>query len=129
MARVVRAGYVVYGATTLAGVSGGLGGPGDRAVFSVLRALADVVLVGADGRVGRDQEGVVPQPDERAGAWRHRCEVTASSMASLPSACPSITPTSSRSATRSRATAVIPEATRRGIGAVSAWTLVLVKRL
>jgi riboflavin biosynthesis pyrimidine reductase len=35
------------GATTVEGVSGGLGGPGDRAVFSVLRALADVVLVGA----------------------------------------------------------------------------------
>jgi riboflavin biosynthesis pyrimidine reductase len=35
------------GATTLEGLSGGLGGPGDRAVFSVLRALADVVLVGA----------------------------------------------------------------------------------
>jgi riboflavin biosynthesis pyrimidine reductase len=35
------------GATTVEGVSGGLGGPGDRTVFSVLRALADVVLVGA----------------------------------------------------------------------------------
>jgi riboflavin biosynthesis pyrimidine reductase len=35
------------GATTVEGVSGGLGGPGDRGVFSVLRALADVVLVGA----------------------------------------------------------------------------------
>ncbi len=35
------------GATTVEGLSGGLGGPGDRAVFSVLRALADVVLVGA----------------------------------------------------------------------------------
>jgi len=35
------------GATTVEGVSGGLGGPGDRAVFSLLRALADIVLVGA----------------------------------------------------------------------------------
>jgi riboflavin biosynthesis pyrimidine reductase len=35
------------GSTTVEGLSGGLGGPGDRAVFSVLRALADVVLVGA----------------------------------------------------------------------------------
>lgn len=35
------------GTTTVDGLSGGLGGRGDRAVFSVLRALADVVLVGA----------------------------------------------------------------------------------
>jgi riboflavin biosynthesis pyrimidine reductase len=35
------------GATTVEGLSGGLGGPGDRAIFSLLRALADVVLVGA----------------------------------------------------------------------------------
>jgi riboflavin biosynthesis pyrimidine reductase len=33
--------------TTEDGVSGGLGGPGDKAVFRALRALADVVLVGA----------------------------------------------------------------------------------
>jgi riboflavin biosynthesis pyrimidine reductase len=37
----------VDGATAVDGVSGGLGGPGDRAVFSALRKLADVVLVGA----------------------------------------------------------------------------------
>jgi len=35
------------GATTVEGLSGGLGGSGDRAIFSLLRALADVVLVGA----------------------------------------------------------------------------------
>lgn len=35
------------GATALDGRSGGLGGPGDRAVFAVLRSLADVILVGA----------------------------------------------------------------------------------
>jgi riboflavin biosynthesis pyrimidine reductase len=34
------------GATTVAGQSEGLGSPGDRRVFRVLRALADVVLVG-----------------------------------------------------------------------------------
>jgi 5-amino-6-(5-phosphoribosylamino)uracil reductase len=34
------------GATTVAGRSGGLGSPGDRRLFRVLRALADVVLVG-----------------------------------------------------------------------------------
>src|SRR5207248_5303600 len=37
----------VDGATTLDGVSGGLGGLGDKRVFAVLRSLADVVLVAA----------------------------------------------------------------------------------
>jgi riboflavin biosynthesis pyrimidine reductase len=37
----------VDGATTLAGVSGGLGGPADHALFAVLRSLAEVVLVAA----------------------------------------------------------------------------------
>jgi riboflavin biosynthesis pyrimidine reductase len=35
------------GAVTVEGRSGGLGSPGDRRVFRVLRALADVVLVGS----------------------------------------------------------------------------------
>ncbi len=35
------------GAATVHGRSGGLGGSADRAVFSVLRSLADVILVGA----------------------------------------------------------------------------------
>ena len=35
------------GATALDGRSGGLGGPGDRALFAVLRSLADTILVGA----------------------------------------------------------------------------------
>jgi riboflavin biosynthesis pyrimidine reductase len=37
----------VDGATTLAGVSGGLGGRADHALFAVLRSPADVVLVAA----------------------------------------------------------------------------------
>jgi riboflavin biosynthesis pyrimidine reductase len=37
----------VDGATAVQGRSGGLGGPGDRAVFHALRDLADLVLVGA----------------------------------------------------------------------------------
>jgi riboflavin biosynthesis pyrimidine reductase len=37
----------VDGATTLAGVSGGLGGAADHALFLALRSLADVVLVAA----------------------------------------------------------------------------------
>ncbi len=35
------------GATTLAGLSGGLGGPADHQVFMALRSLADAVLVAA----------------------------------------------------------------------------------
>src|SRR5260370_12333878 len=35
------------GAAALAGCSGGLSGRADRLVFSVLRSLADVILVGA----------------------------------------------------------------------------------
>src|SRR5205823_5553237 len=35
------------GATTLKGVSGGLGSAGDKRVFGILRSLADVVLVAA----------------------------------------------------------------------------------
>ena len=37
----------VDGATTVGGVSGGLGGPADQALFTVLRSLADGVLVAA----------------------------------------------------------------------------------
>jgi riboflavin biosynthesis pyrimidine reductase len=45
----VRANMVasVDGAASLAGRSGGLSGPADRQLFSVLRSLADVILVGA----------------------------------------------------------------------------------
>ena len=37
----------IDGATTVAGLSGGLGGPADQALFAVLRSQADVVLVAA----------------------------------------------------------------------------------
>lgn len=45
----VRANMIssVDGASTLNGLSGGMSGPADRLVFSVLRSLADVILVGA----------------------------------------------------------------------------------
>ena len=46
----------VDGATTLNGVSGALGGPGDKRVFAVLRGLADVVLVAA-GTVRAERYG------------------------------------------------------------------------
>jgi riboflavin biosynthesis pyrimidine reductase len=37
----------IDGATAVAGLSGGLGGPADRRLFSALRSLADAVLVAA----------------------------------------------------------------------------------
>lgn len=45
----VRAGMVasVDGAASVDGLSGGLSGPPDRVIFGLLRALADVILVGA----------------------------------------------------------------------------------
>jgi len=45
----VRANMIatVDGASTVNGLSGGMSGPADRLVFSVLRSLADVILVGA----------------------------------------------------------------------------------
>jgi riboflavin biosynthesis pyrimidine reductase len=71
--RQLRANFVASldGATTVEGRSEGLGSPGDRRVFRVLRALADVVLVGhgtaaaegyrpviADSAVGRLRAGI-----------------------------------------------------------------------
>jgi riboflavin biosynthesis pyrimidine reductase len=54
----------VDGATTLAGVSGGLGGRADHALFAVLRSLADVVLVAA-GTVRAERYG----PSASRGLW------------------------------------------------------------
>src|ERR671925_948747 len=51
----------VDGATTLAGVSGGLGGLADHALFTVLRSLADVVLVAA-GTVRAERYGPSSTP-------------------------------------------------------------------
>jgi riboflavin biosynthesis pyrimidine reductase len=51
------------GATSFAGRSGGLGGPGDKLLFAVLRSLADVVLVGA-GTARTERYGPVKLPVE-----------------------------------------------------------------
>jgi riboflavin biosynthesis pyrimidine reductase len=55
------------GAAVLDGVSGGLGGPADRRVYLTLRALADVVLVGA-GTVRAEGYGPPALPPELASA-------------------------------------------------------------
>lgn len=49
----------VDGATTIGGLSGGLGGPGDRRVFLALRSLADAILVAA-GTVRAERYGPAP---------------------------------------------------------------------
>lgn len=68
----VRVNFVssVDGAVTHNGKSGDLGGPGDRAVFRVLRGLADIVLVGA--RTALTEGYRQPQPDEVFAALRER---------------------------------------------------------
>jgi riboflavin biosynthesis pyrimidine reductase len=48
-------------ATALAGVSGGLGGPADQALFAVLRSQADIVLVAA-GTVRAEHYGPLEVP-------------------------------------------------------------------
>ncbi|MGO8959296.1 MAG: dihydrofolate reductase family protein [Streptosporangiaceae bacterium] len=52
------------GAATIAGRSGGLSGPADRMVFTVLRSLADVILVGA-GTARTERY----RPVSAAGIW------------------------------------------------------------
>ncbi|MGC4963729.1 dihydrofolate reductase family protein [Gordonia sp. DT101] len=52
----------IDGAVTHDGRSGGLAGPGDKAVFRVLRALADVIIVGARTAVVEGYRQ--PSPDE-----------------------------------------------------------------
>jgi riboflavin biosynthesis pyrimidine reductase len=61
--RAMRVNFIASpdGATTVAGRSRGLQSPGDLAVFRVLRALADVVLVGAGTAAA---EGYGPMSDD-----------------------------------------------------------------
>ncbi len=66
--RWVRANMIASadGGATSAGTSGGLGGAGDKALFSVLRELADVILVGAATVRAEDYSGASPADDQRA---------------------------------------------------------------
>lgn len=52
------------GATAVEGVSGGLGGPADKVVFSALRAVADVILVAA-GTARAEAYGPPRTPEDR----------------------------------------------------------------
>lgn len=55
------------GASALDGRSGGLGGPADQAVFGAVRAIADVILVGA-GTVRAERYGSVRLPDHASAS-------------------------------------------------------------
>ena len=61
----------VDGATAVRGVSGPLGGSADRRVYLTLRALADVILVGA-GTVRDERYGPVSLPADLLEARRRR---------------------------------------------------------
>jgi len=61
----------VDGATALDGRAGGLGGPADRALFRLLRALSDVVLVGA-ATVRAESYGPVKLSDDLRDERRRR---------------------------------------------------------
>lgn len=61
----------IDGATAVGGVSGPLGGAGDKAVFSALRAVADVVLAGA-GTVRAEGYGPPRTPPARRAERRDR---------------------------------------------------------
>ena len=70
----------VDGATAVDGRSGGLGGPGDKAVFRALRAVPDVVLVGAStARV--EGYGALRTTDEVADRRRARGQAAAPRLA------------------------------------------------
>lgn len=56
----------VDGAASMGGRSGGLAGPADRQVFRLLRALADVVLVGAGTVRAENYRPAEPSPDHLA---------------------------------------------------------------
>ena len=53
----------IDGAVTVEGKSGGLGGPGDKAVFDALRYVADIILV-ASGTAINENYGAPVIPDE-----------------------------------------------------------------
>jgi 5-amino-6-(5-phosphoribosylamino)uracil reductase len=63
----LRANFITSldGGATADGTSGRLGGPGDRAVFSLLRELADVILVGAGTVRVEGYAGARPTVDQR----------------------------------------------------------------
>lgn len=58
----------IDGSAQVDGLSGGLGSPGDRRIFSLLRRLADVILVGAGTVRAEGYEGQLLSEEDMA--WR-----------------------------------------------------------
>jgi riboflavin biosynthesis pyrimidine reductase len=74
----LRANFIASldGGATFGGTTGRLGGPGDRAVFTLLRELADVILVGAGTVRAEDYSGARLSIAQRQGRQdRGQCEV------------------------------------------------------
>jgi len=74
----LRANFIASldGGATFGGTTGRLGGPGDRAVFNLLRELADVILVGAGTVRAEDYSGArlsIAQRQSRQA--RGQCEI------------------------------------------------------
>jgi hypothetical protein len=61
----------VDGGTSWNGVSGGLGGPADKALFALMRTLPDIVLV-ASGTMRAEHYGPAVLPDDAQDARRAR---------------------------------------------------------
>ncbi len=104
----------VDGATAVDGVSGPLGGPGDRTVFTALRSVADVVMAAA-GTVREERYGPPRTPEDQQRArldrgqsrWPRIAVVTGSLDLDLSSSLFAATPTTpivitSRAADRAR---------------------------
>ena len=74
----LRANFIASldGGATVGGTTGRLGGSGDRAIFNLLRELADVILVGAGPVRIEDYSGARLSVVQRQGrAARGQCEV------------------------------------------------------
>jgi riboflavin biosynthesis pyrimidine reductase len=76
----------VDGGTSWGGVSGALGGPADKALFSVLRSFADVVLVAA-GTMRAEHYGPASLSDELQAARRTRGQRPVPPIAVVSRAC------------------------------------------
>jgi riboflavin biosynthesis pyrimidine reductase len=76
----------VDGGTSWGGVSGALGGPADKALFSVLRSFADVVLVAA-GTMRAERYGPAQMPEATQQVRRTRGQAPIPNIAVVSRSC------------------------------------------
>jgi riboflavin biosynthesis pyrimidine reductase len=76
----------VDGGTSWNGLSGGLGGPADKALFAVMRTLPDVVLV-ASGTMRAEHYGPAVLPDDVQDARRARGQLPVPPIAVVSQRC------------------------------------------